>query len=45
MDILSEVLKDCPIQKAAERWDLLYKWPESQICLNNIDLNEDITVS
>ena len=29
MDILSEVLKDCPIQKATERWDLLYKWLES----------------
>ena len=29
MDILSEVLKDCPIQNATERWDLLYKWLES----------------
>ena len=29
MDILSEVLKDYPIQKATERWDLLYKWLES----------------
>ena len=29
MDILSEVLKDCPLQKATKRWDLFYKWLES----------------
>ena len=29
MDILSEVMKDCPLQKATERWDLFYKWIES----------------
>ena len=28
MDILSEVMKDCPIQKATERWDLFKKWSE-----------------
>ena len=29
MDILSEVMKDCSLQKASERWDLFYKWLES----------------
>ena len=28
MDILLEVMKDCPLQKATERWDLFYKWIE-----------------
>ena len=26
MDILSEVMKDYPLQKATERWDLFNKW-------------------
>ena len=29
MDILSEVMKDYPLQKATERWDLFNKWTES----------------
>ena len=29
MDILSEVMKDYPLQKATERWDLFQKWFES----------------
>ena len=29
MNILSEVMKDCPLQKATKRWDLHYKWLES----------------
>ena len=29
MDIQSEVMKDCPLQKATERRDLFYKWLES----------------
>ena len=28
MDILSEVMKDYPLQKATERWDLFNKWTE-----------------
>ena len=28
MDILSEVMKDYPLQKATERWDLFSNWTE-----------------
>ena len=28
MDILSDGLKDCSIQKETERWDVLYKWQQ-----------------
>ena len=29
MDILSEVMKAYPLQKATKRWDLFHKWLES----------------